>query len=336
MAIGKKGIIFTFMAIALLFVTITFMYNQSRYQIRENPFLQETKIVSMDRFITDTETDLERALFIASFRAIIGMNDYIKQKGVYIDGVNVVNLSDAFETMVLNGTMNGTNISVASDSHLTLWAQKMSEQAAYLNLDFTLELESVELRMISPWTAESTLNATLEIEDIGKTAKWRRHITTAIEVSILGFLDPVYTMGSQNRFLNNIKMSPYHPDYTDALDVTNLESHWRGMYYSSNPGAPDYLHRLAGLLTNTSDYGIESLVNTEQLLPEMYQNKSVVDHIFWSASNPIDCPIVGMPSGFRIDNETLRVTDDSNTTRFAFYGVEDPELNPGNITVNCN
>ncbi|MFH1134365.1 MAG: hypothetical protein V1735_07820 [Nanoarchaeota archaeon] len=311
----RKGVIFTFISIALLFVTVMFLYNTSRYRLREEPFLAETKIISMDRFISDTESDLERALYIASFRALIGMNDYIDDNHVFID-----NIDRAFAELAVSGTYNGTSLGVVNDSNLLLWAGKMNLEAANINLHFNVSPEEVHVRMVSPWNVRADLNSTLTIRDLGGTAAWKRAVQTTTVVTIIGFLDPAYTKGSNSLYYNDIEATPYV--VFSNTDVTNLRDHWHNQYYTQNEAAPDYLQRLAGDLDGASPYGIESLVDSGLLDPlGLYLNKSVVDFIYWdNMTDPIDCPVDGMGQSFRLDNGNA-TRQGAEIGRFALYNV---------------
>ena len=53
--------------------------------------------------------------------------------------------------------------------------------------------------------------------------------------------------------------------------------------------------------------GIESLVNLQKLSSQglQVQDKSVIDHIYFSSSNPSKQHILGMPSWFKLDDSHL-------------------------------
>ena len=99
-----------------------------------------------------------------------------------------------------------------------------------------------------------------------------------------------------------------YEDFVQGTDVSNLLSHTENSYYIASSSAPSFLDRLEGKL-EADENGIESLV----YLPELslqgipVKDKSIVDYIYFSDSNPISYHIQGMPNWFKLDSEHLSI-----------------------------
>ena len=85
----KKGIFFTFIAITLTAVVILSFIIHTQYRLRNKMFVIETRIDTLNDFIQDTETDLERGLYIAAFRAILSLEQYITTEGVFLNNTEL-------------------------------------------------------------------------------------------------------------------------------------------------------------------------------------------------------------------------------------------------------
>ena len=107
MAISKKGIFFTFAAIALALIIILSFKAYKTYEMKEKIDIVGVRIDTMNNFIKDIEQDLEKGLYIASFRAFAGMGEYIASNGTYI-----ADIDEGFNELILEGTLNNKEISL--------------------------------------------------------------------------------------------------------------------------------------------------------------------------------------------------------------------------------
>ena len=91
-------------------------------------------------------------------------------------------------------------------------------------------------------------------------------------------------------------------------NIANLSMQSTNSYYLASTSAPSFLDRMQGM-NAPNLYGIESLVNLAELSSQSIQikDKSVVDYIYFSNSNPTACNVIpaGMPSWFKLDSDHL-------------------------------
>lgn len=312
MAINKKGIFFTIIAVSLVTVLIFSYIIYNEYRLRDKSLVIETRIDSMNDFLKDVETDIERGLFIAGFRGLLGINQNIIDKGQFVTNFPVL-----FNEIVLNGTLNGNSSPLANDSSFNLWIKKMQSQSLKLGIVLNVSQSDVWSAMVTPWIMAVYINATIRTEDVNSLASWVRNKTYWTSINIEGFEDPVFAIKSGGYYTRTIKRSPYKVFSDNKNDVSGLLDHVLKGYYIAYPAAPDYLMRLQGNLGNSSSgLGIESTVDIAALqaaIPAgggfagIIQNKSIIDHIYWSTWNPQSYRVNFTPAHIRLDNESQRL-----------------------------
>jgi len=214
----------------------------------------------------------------------------------------VSNVSNGFQTLVMNATLEGVNQSAMENNTYPLWASRMVAQASAIGVTLAMSPGPFAIEQLSPWTVTGRTNLTIYIADALLNASWNvtRQVNGTIELE--AFEDPVYRLGTSGRVTNLVRQTPI-TDFVSGTNVNNLMAHANESYYRAWTGAPSFLQRLEGKLTNSSPYGIESLVNLQELSDAglFTSTKSVVDYIYFSSNNPSSCTVNGTPSWFRMD-----------------------------------
>ena len=301
----KKSMFYTVAAIALtaiLFIT----YNAaSTYTLNNKMDVIQTRIESVNFFIKDVEKDLSKGFYIASFRTMLSLNQYIATNGTYID-----NLSQRFTESFLNGTINNQTMNLMTGSTFTDWANKIAIEADKTDIKFNFTVNEVKISQSEPWYVDIGLNISLDIRDKRNTSYWIRDRYLVNKMTILGLEDPLYVVGTSGRVSNVILRTTFSP-LVFYGNATNLVLHANSSYYLANNASPNYLMRFEGNL-NSSPVGVESLVNVDKLqgqgLPAL--DRSVVDYIYFGTVATTNFRINNTPEWFKIDQEHLD-----------FYGV---------------
>lgn len=296
---NRKGVFFTFMAIFIMILIVAVVTTKDKYRYREKASAIAARVETMNNFISDFEKDADRELYIGGYRALLGMNSYIKESEDYIHDFDSV-----FREVIVNGSVNGTDIPLMSQgsqgADITSWLGRINEEAAKLNLVVSTEVNDVRVIQESPWSVKIILNLSVRISDIKDIAEWDYEKILTKEFSIIGFEDPLYIVG---RSTNLINITP-DLDFVDDGDPAVLNNHLLNSYYVSQPAAPSFLMRFAGNLT-PSPYGIESMVNLLEV-PGSPLRKSVIDYIYFSDNTTTDyCDASGMETWFRIDSSHM-------------------------------
>jgi len=301
MALNKKSIFFSITAIVLITITIFSLTIYTKYSLRDEVMVTETRIYSMNNFMDDVEKDMERGLYISGFRALMSMEQYITDKGIFLYDTN-----SCFEEAFLNGTINKSQMGLMNESTFINWTQRIKEQAIKLDIITDFSIDKIIIYQEDPWAVSIAANITLNIEDVKKTASWQRPLYITTNISIQEFEDPLYVINSYGRVTNTIIKTTITDFIGPNNETTNLKIHVNNSYYIESSTAPSFLMRLEGNLSD-SPYGIESLVNLEEFQAQEVpiNDRSVVDYIYFGDQTTENSNIKNMPSWFRLDEEHL-------------------------------
>ena len=301
MALNKKSIFFSVTAIVLITLTIFSLTIYTKYSLRDTVMVTETRIYSMNNFIYDVEKDVERGIYISGFRALMSMEQYITDRGVFL-----YDTDSCFKEAFLNGTINNSQMGLMNESTFINWTQRIKEQAIKLDIITDFSIDQIIIYQENPWAVNIAANITLNIEDVKKTASWQRPLYITTNISIQEFEDPLYVINSYGRVTNTIIKTTITDFIGPNNETTNLKIHVNNSYYLSSNTAPSFLMRLEGNLSNSS-YGIESLVNLEEFQTQEVptRERSVVDYIYFGDQTTTNYNIKDMPSWFKLDGEHL-------------------------------
>ncbi len=309
MALNKKSMFFSIIAIALISLIVFSLTIYTSYKLRDKVMVTETRIYSMNSFIDDVEKDIERGLYISGFRALMSMEQYITDNGIFLNDVD-----SCFKEAFLNGTINNSQMGLMNESTFINWTQRIKEQAIKLDIIVDFDINDVIIYQESPWATNIAINVSLDVEDLKKTASWQRPLYITTNISIQEFEDPLYVINSYGR-VTNIIIKTNITDFIVNNETTNLKIHVNNSYYIESNTAPSFLMRLEGNLSN-SIYGIESLVNLEEFQAQEVpiRDRSVVDYIYFGDQTTTNYKIKYMPSWFKLDEGHLETYDCGDLT----------------------
>lgn len=294
---NKKGMFFLFVAIALITLSLASLSVFSEVKTRESVV---SRINSMNNFVFSLEEDLNRKLFISGFRII-----FLHEKRIVDNGEYIVNISSSFEEAFFNGTIEG---SLTEEEGTLLSGVKYQDiiddlnyNANKLNLRVNFSNPEISVSHEDPWNVKVTLEGTMFIEDLGGLAYWNKSVVVESFIPTENFEDPIYIINTNARVVPKVNQTPYSV-FVSGFDVSNLSDHLNNMYYVASNESPSFLHRLEGDLSS-DPFGVESLVNLDELSAQglSVEDKSVVDHIYFSVSNPSTNAVTGMPFWFKLD-----------------------------------
>ena len=305
----KKSMFYISAAIALTIVIIVTYSAYSSYRLNDKMDSIETRIQSVNFFIKNIEKDLQKGIYIAGFRTMLGFNQFITTNGSYIDDVN-----SRFKESFLNGTIKGQPLNLMQDSTFTNWADKISAEAGKIDIDFNFTIIDVKLNQSDPWSVDIGVNISMDIRDKRNTSYWIRNRYLTTKISIIGFEDPLYVINSNGRITNTIIKTNISP-FVVGGDVTNLMMHANYSYYISHTDSPSFLMRLQGDLGNSTN-GIESLVNLDEFQQQgiALKARSVVDYLYFGINGTTSYRINKTPEWFRIDQAHLATYQVTNLT----------------------
>lgn len=296
---NKKAQIYTIMAIVLiglLFVSIeVFSVVNQRHEVK-------TRVSTMESFLTSIEKNFERQVFISGFRIIFLAENEIATKGTYIS-----NLDNFFEEAFFNGTVNGIEQEILLGATYDDILNSMNEKAKKVNVEITFKDPEISVSQEDPWRIMFKVTTNFTMEDISGLARWDKQQKITAYIPIEGFEDPIYIINTNGLVPRKINRTIY-TEFIVGNDVSNLLDHLDKGYYLATNESPNFLDRLRGDSSPDAN-GIESLVNLPELSTQGIptNDKTAVDHIYFSASNPSASGINGMPAWFNLDSKHLSI-----------------------------
>lgn len=318
---NKRGIFFTFAAIALATIIILSFNVYTGYRLNDKMEVIEIRVNTMNNFIKDLENDIGNAIFIVGFRSLLSLEDYIIDHDEFFNDVNTPTLANAFDEVFRLGTIQyGTDtekMSLMDNNTFINWTERMKKQANKTDISLDFNIDSVTIDQTEPWMVDITVRLDITVKDNKNTASWtinNKDYTKKINITseISGnhkFVDPLYLVNTDGVANNTIKETPYTSWPAD------LSAHLTNAYYREHSDAPNYLMRFENNLVSNSN-GIESLVTLRlkgKGLP--ISAKSAVDYIYFdSSNNPPSCNVVDIAdTDFRLDS--------SGPGHLTFYGT---------------
>ncbi|MBW2992658.1 hypothetical protein KY345_05570 [Candidatus Woesearchaeota archaeon] len=308
----KDGVFYTITALLLMGVFLFGFLSITKYRYSTKALVIETRVNTINDFISDVERDIQRAVYITSYRCILSMTQMITINQDYVD-----NVESRFEELFFNGTYQGSEPSFMTNNTFTLWEQRIEEKASELDIDIEFADKAVSVGQEDPWHVSTELNFTLYIGDVKGTANFTKSYSVEADVPIEYFEDPTYRLNTNGLVIKAIQIQN-NTDFVNGSDTTNLEIHNNETMYIAFSDAPGYMKRLEGDLS-ADENGIESLVNIDEFIVNgvNVSDKSIVDYIYFGGSNPAKYHVQGLDSWFKIDNES-----NGNMTHLELYEVE--------------
>jgi len=276
--LNKKAVFFTLITITLISL---FAASYATYTLFQDRSAINSRITTLNNFVTSIEKDLPRQIYISGYRAMIIFNKQIVDTSSYIS-----NIDASFSELFFNGTLNGIHQDLMDDATFSSIENFLNANAQKTNADITLRNPTITISQTDPWNLKVALTTTLTVNDKGGLASWNKTSTTISYIPISNFNDPIYATNTAGKVLNKINKTPYQT-FVTASDYTNLTNHFQNSLYIASTSAPSFLMRFQGNLSSSSN-GIESLVNPQTLADVgiSAKYKSVIDYIYFSTDDP--------------------------------------------------
>ena len=305
---NRKGFTYV-LSVALLLAVIVLVFLtgiEPRYQ--DDTELVRARVVSMNDFVTNLESDINRATYITSFRALLSLEDYVASQGEFLNDTEVAFI-EAFE----NGTIVGTNATLMNDSTFTDYLNRVNALGGEVGFSIDLSIQDVQLFHLNPWSVAVAVNLTIVLDDNLGVATWNTTETFVTEVPIFDLRDPLYSSNTQNRVVNTIRQFPYDPPVNESNTTTYLEEFANTSAYLANTEAPSFLQRFENNIS-PSPYGIESIVNVVELSTQdisVDADRVKLDYIYFNNQTVAStiCDLENVASELAVILPDTRVSD---------------------------
>lgn len=297
----RRGVFYLISALLITVVLLGIIF--SRANNDERPDSVKTRILALSNFLSDIDSDVPRATYISGFRSFIALEEYMTEKGEFLP-----NATPYFIEAFFNGTIDSVPYDVLTNSTFSEYLQRVNVEAVKRGIELNISPSGLTMRQRTPWSVAITFKLTINVSDTRGLADWNYDENFTTEIPIYDLRDPVYSVFTEGKLPNVIRVSPYNnSQFVSGNDTTVLDNEVEEMYYREDPHAPSFLQRMQGNLTGSSKYGIASLVNLDDLNAQgltIHTDHSIIDYIYFSNSTTTNyCPTFGtpLPSWFKID-----------------------------------
>lgn len=297
MGMNKKGIFFlmvTLIVISIFLLSLAFVSESgSRKSVQK-------RVGTLSDFVSSTEEDLPRQLFIFGYRTVFLMENQIVQTGNYL---GTGKFSSLMDEAFLQGSLDGAPQEMLAGSTYDDIADLLEERAGKISADVVLSNPNLTVTQVDPWNLKLTFVSDFFVKDRNDLATWNKTFVSEVYISLSNFTDPVYLKGAG--VSKHIRQNPSEVFGSVELVKNQLDNG----YYVSHSGAPSFIDRLEGNIggayvsPQSPEYGIESFVDLQNDLGGGPQpQRSVIDYLFFNGGTHNYCAIGGgLPSWFRLD-----------------------------------
>jgi hypothetical protein len=294
----KRGIFFTFASIVLSLIIILTFNTYNNYSQGASVEVLDSRINTMNRFISDMQKDLMTAMYISGFRSILSIEDHMMKNDDFLDNLGT-SLEGAFKEAFLNGTIQAGNIGLMENNTVINWTNKMIIQAKKTGIELEFSIINASISQSEHWMVDIILEMNITANDSKGTASWTFNKNFTKKINISSFVDPLYIVNNNGLVNNTLIKTTVSP----ASSESNLNTHLLNSYYIENSNAPSYVMRFENDL-GPSAIGIESLVNSQDRIDAGLSalDRSAVDYIYFGSSSTTNC-LVDAPgySWFKLD-----------------------------------
>jgi hypothetical protein len=303
---NTKGFFFMMLTVVILSLFVISATVLTGYAARKSV---QDRVSSVTDFVVGVEEDLPRMMFVFGFRAV-----YLAEQEIISDGY-VNNFSEMFVEAFFNETIDGMTTpdiaEVLEDSTYDDIIEEFNERGSRLGINMNFSNPDIDVTQDDPWSLRITFSANFTASDINGLVSWNKSMTVVKYVAITNFTDPIYVRNTNGEFNQRIVRSPYTVPFLNAdftPNYTQLKEQVDNAYYINVNDAPSFIDRLEGDFDATGPYGIESLVDLDDLPSWVVRKqKSMVDHHYFSNDPYTDtCSDIHLlPEWFEIDDNRL-------------------------------
>jgi len=303
MAVGKKGIIFTMMAIVMVTIVLFAIRPQMiSHSERRIPVIESRVDVANSHLSYLENSYLQRILRYTAFR---GMNAYVEfLRHQYNDDPTnfprtTTKMNLQFFQVMANSSMNGTCLNCSHYQIYTMENHTLNDKLGefkqvskdFLNINISVIPRSLTLFQsdtTGPWEIGIILNSSIEMNT--SIAQWNiTEVNTTTTFSILGVED---WFGTRNTWAFSGAPSI---DYIVPANVTHwnreaLIGHINQHTFKYEPTAPNFIQRFIENYNQSACCGIEAAIQPD-LAAYAFTNISFIDYCYYgrlcNGSNPL-------------------------------------------------
>lgn len=327
MALGKKGIFFTIMAIFFISLLFIFFFSQVPVKVQKpltgaGKESVKARLIQLDDHVKNLdESYLSRVLLVSGREA---MRSYIAKN--MNDSAYFGKLNQTFAEMMMNGTINqGQDLNESTygiyymvNNTLTRHLKAFLDATTrFLDVETNITIHDLRIyqdNSTGPWAFAVEMNSTYWIRD--GVGFWNFTSPFTVLVPIEGFYDVPFAVDADT----SMKRIIVQTNIT-RWGNTSLHRFIELQAFKHDERAPSFLQRIQGDGNASSCCGIESILPFDFLDPGT-KNMSYVDHCYFFES----CPGSDLSGNFSLYNITT-ITNSSYHFRLEPYHISEGRYN---------
>jgi hypothetical protein len=233
---NKKGFFFSTLVIVMI---LLFVFTYSLAREANNRVVIQNRVKSMDNFFSTTQSDINRQLYISSYRTVIAMQKYFVQTTSHI----ITDPQKAFNETIMTGKLYGSTEFTAQlmlgglGATIPNITETIQKAAHSINTNITFSNQALSLTQDNPWNLTVIYNASVILNDSSSSTSWSKDFSIKVNIPIIGLEDPSYAAlwsGTKARLINktnNYIEDPASPSYLDMLQRSTTPSPCCGIRY---------------------------------------------------------------------------------------------------------
>jgi hypothetical protein len=302
---NKRGMIYTVVVLIFFAVMLNVFYTHEVYSFGEKQDAIEIRISTMNDFIKDLDKDAERAAYIAGFRSLIALEEYISSKGEFVSDIDA-----SFREAFYNGSIGNYSPTILDQSSFSVYLARVNEKSEEIDIQLSVVVKDVNLYQETPWIVKVEVITAINITDRKGLANWVYNDTFTSLIPIIGFRNPLFSVNTLGRLHSFVAAVPSNmTEFVINNQTDNLLELIAEGYYVESTQAPSFIMRFEGNLSNDTN-GIEALVDIEFLEKQeditIDYDRSLVDYIYFGNQSTTNvCTVQNMPAWFKIDDNHL-------------------------------
>ncbi len=301
---NRKGIAYTMVAVILMMVVATIFFTQQRVSFNDMQNAQRDRVLSVNDFIANLESDSQRAAYIAGFRTLISLEQQVTSTGQYIDDVD-----EAFKEIFLTGNLSGGSFEVMRNSSFNEYLTRVQYEMGKQGVVFNATVIELKTWQTDPWYVIVNITIELNVTDVRGSARWETERVFVGVIPLEDIRDPIFTketLGRVQRVIRQTNITEFVDDSGNKNDTSGISWHFNNSRYLAAGRGPTLLMRFEGNLSD-HEHGVESIIDTSEYDDQgitTFSNRNVVDYEYYKGTLATVCNIQNLTETIRFDDES--------------------------------
>ena len=309
---NKKSIMFTFIAITMLFVILMSFLITVQTSTKSQTDKILSKATATNAFVESFNVNVGSALKASANQAILALEDKMDVDDVYLNPPASKNI--IIRNAIANGKYQGNDLrmmkirradgTIIADMTLSSTLNEFKKVAERSNIILTYDplIQSTIIpSMISPWELKVRFQlSNVRITDREQEISWNLgNINVETILDITRYRDPFYLVS------DDLNITVKKTDAPDFESSDNLNYFIDNFQFREHADAPDFMQRLFGEFNVISTNGYETILNSGHISPPNTPNPnsdSYIDYLYWG-TRPLSssCSVLGIPEPIKLD-----------------------------------